>query len=333
MKLLTNGTIVVLILLAIGASPNAYSAFLSVNETGKSFEEVRAGAEGGDAQDQYRLGWMYSTGHLVGQDYSKAAEWYGKSARQGNAQGENALGVLYLNGFGVSQSYDQAIFWYRKAADQEEPKAEFNLGRLYFYGRGVQQDRQEAFRWYERAAEHGDPDAQRIVGTRWVPAGIRGQALLLILALASMAYAVSSRNSHRGSRNGIDWFLFALAASSALYSLAVVYMIPWLDTGQSLAIDHVCFLLRNIFYGLYAAEIAGLVLSGNRKARVQMIALIALALVLIGINVDFALHHTALSNPGVLRAAYAAYGFLLGLVTPLAASWAWGRRVQRTQCA
>jgi uncharacterized protein len=127
-----------LLLASASLSQCAHSTSAPKNEANRSFEEIRAGAEGGNAQDQYRLGWLYSTGHLVAQDYSTAAEWYGKSAQQGNASGENGLGFLYSKGFGVPQSYSQAMLWYRKAADQGDAKAEFNLGGMYYYGRGVQ---------------------------------------------------------------------------------------------------------------------------------------------------------------------------------------------------
>jgi tetratricopeptide (TPR) repeat protein len=333
MELFTKGAFAALVLLALGASRCTYGALLIADETEKSLEEVRTGAEGGNAQDQYRLGWMYSTGHSVGQDYSKAAEWYGKSAQQGNAQGENGLGVLYSNGFGVPQSYDQAILWYHKAADQGDAKAEFNLGGLYYHGRGVQQDYQEAMRWYEKAANQGYPDAQRVVGTRWMPVGIKGEAVLLLLALASIAYAANARNSQRGGWDGVDLPLLTLAASSVLYSLVVVYVLPRLGTDQSLAVDHVCYLLRNVFYGLYAVKIAALVLSGARKAKLKTIAFIVLAVLFIGINVDLAFHHAALSIPRVLRFFYAANGIFMGLIVPAMVTWVWSRRSQSARSA
>jgi TPR repeat protein len=67
-------------------------------------------------------------------DYSKSAEWYGKSAEQGYVIAQNNLGVMYANGQGVHKDYAKAIKWYRKAgphADcrQYDPGSRLSQGR------------------------------------------------------------------------------------------------------------------------------------------------------------------------------------------------------------
>jgi TPR repeat protein len=129
--------------------------------------EIRAQAERGDADAQYRLGRMCAKGEGVPQDYMLAVEWFRKAAQQGNAKGQNAMGTMYASGTGVPQDYMQAIAWYRKAAEQGEMMAQANLGVMYDTGRGVPQDFARAAEWYRKAAEQGYPLAQCNLGVMY----------------------------------------------------------------------------------------------------------------------------------------------------------------------
>ncbi|MFZ1086179.1 MAG: tetratricopeptide repeat protein [Terracidiphilus sp.] len=124
----------------------------------------RISAEQGDAQAQYKLGYMYSHGQGLPQDYAEAFYWFSKSADQGNAMGENGLASMYLIGRGVAQDYAEALRLYQKAADQGYAKAQYNLGKMYYYGEGVLQSNAEAALWYRKAAEQGDVYAQSNLG-------------------------------------------------------------------------------------------------------------------------------------------------------------------------
>jgi len=54
-------------------------------------------AENGLAEAQYRMGKLYHEGTRVEKDYSKAMEWYGKSAVQGNTQAKsNFIDILFI---------------------------------------------------------------------------------------------------------------------------------------------------------------------------------------------------------------------------------------------
>ena len=46
-------------------------------------QQYRPLAGEGDARAQHNLGFMYSTGHGVQQDFAEAARWYRKAAEQG----------------------------------------------------------------------------------------------------------------------------------------------------------------------------------------------------------------------------------------------------------
>ncbi len=76
--------------------------FLSLSASAQTAEELNAKGEE-----------CYDAG-----DYTKAVEYYQKSAEQGDAMAQNNLGVCYDKGDGVPQSYIEAVKWYRKAAEQ-----------------------------------------------------------------------------------------------------------------------------------------------------------------------------------------------------------------------
>ena len=82
------------------------------------FQVTKELAEGGDAEAQNNLGFMYYYGEGVPQDYKEATKWYRLSAEQGNAMAQYNLGNSYYNGEGVPQDYKEAVKWQRKAAEQ-----------------------------------------------------------------------------------------------------------------------------------------------------------------------------------------------------------------------
>jgi Sel1 repeat-containing protein len=131
---------------------------------GEAVGWLRKSAEQGNAKAQYDLGYMYREGKGVPQDYGEGARWCHKAAEQGFAPAEEALGYMYYRGEGVPQDYGDALRWYRKSADQGYARAEAVLGSMYFYGEGVSQDYAAAERWYRKSAEHGNADAQYALG-------------------------------------------------------------------------------------------------------------------------------------------------------------------------
>jgi len=68
------------------------------------------------------------------------------------------LGWFYSNGHGVPQNYGEAAKWYRLAADQGNSSAQFNLGIVYFIGQGVPKNYVRAHVWLNLAAAHGDDE-------------------------------------------------------------------------------------------------------------------------------------------------------------------------------
>ena len=101
---------------------------------------------------QVNLGYEYTNGRGVPQDYAQAMEWYRKAADQGDAQAKYNLGSLYSNGQGVPQDSAQAAAWWRKAADQGHAMAQYMLGLSCYNGQGVPQDFVSAHMWLNLAA-------------------------------------------------------------------------------------------------------------------------------------------------------------------------------------
>lgn len=78
---------------------------------------IRA-AENGDMNAQAQLGWMYSTGRGVPQDYVKAAKWYYLAASQGHGWAQFELGLLYNKGQGVPRDYVLSYMYLNLSASQ-----------------------------------------------------------------------------------------------------------------------------------------------------------------------------------------------------------------------
>lgn len=90
--------------------------------------EVANLAENGDPASQYELGRMYQGGRGVPQDYTKAVEWYRKSAERGYAPAEASLVAMYAGGYGgLPEDHEQAKKWFEKAAEQGNSSAKFGL--------------------------------------------------------------------------------------------------------------------------------------------------------------------------------------------------------------
>ena len=94
------------------------------------------------------LGYMYTQGICVKQDYTKAMKWFRKPAEQGDTFAQFWIGVMYHSGLGVKHDREEAVKWYRMAADQGEPASQANLGELY----RRKEDWAEAYFWRKLAA-------------------------------------------------------------------------------------------------------------------------------------------------------------------------------------
>jgi TPR repeat protein len=162
-----------------------------------TIEEIRAQAEKGDRDAQFRLGEAYGNGEgapedpieavkwwrmaaeqnhagaqnmlgAVAKDEAEAVKWYRKAAEQDLAQAQNSLGECYYFGTGVPEDTIEAVKWLHKAAVQNHPTAQFSMGYLYQIGKGVAKDMSEAVKWYRKAAEQDNAEAQNALGDLYV---------------------------------------------------------------------------------------------------------------------------------------------------------------------
>ena len=155
--------------------------------------ELRPLAERGDAEAQYRLGWMYEFGKGVAADMAQALVWFRKAAAQGNALAQVELGVLYATGEGVVQDDAQAVAWFQKAATQGNATAQYNLGLMYAKGKGVRKDNAQAIAWFRKAADQADVGAQFKRGVAYE----NGEGVAKDDVLAYANYAIAARSGNK----------------------------------------------------------------------------------------------------------------------------------------
>ena len=117
-------------------------------------------ADRGKVQAMLSLGILFEDGDGIGRDLKTAAGWYEKAALQGNADAQQTLGYIYENGNGVPKDVVAAARWYEMAAKQGRVAAQNNLGRFNQLGIGVPKNREKAIYWYEKAAAQGSDAAQ-----------------------------------------------------------------------------------------------------------------------------------------------------------------------------
>ena len=160
-----DGRIAALLTAVVVASMTAASCarLMSLSESPAS-RELRAHAEAGDAQSQYRLGLRYTNGNGVFQNYRAAVGWFHQAAQQGHAPAQYFLAIAYNSGRGADQDHALAVKWFLRAAENGHPRAQNQLANAFINGRGVTRDHAWAARWYGKAARQGHVEAQFSLG-------------------------------------------------------------------------------------------------------------------------------------------------------------------------
>ena len=72
-------------------------------------EDIKIGADKGDAEAQYLLGVAYLNGWEVEQNPSAAVKWLYKSAQKGNANAQVQIGELLEKGEILPLNIDEAV--------------------------------------------------------------------------------------------------------------------------------------------------------------------------------------------------------------------------------
>lgn len=127
-------------------------------------DSIRYQAEQGNADYQYFYGACYEQGWGVPIDYSKAFEWYQKSAQQDQKFSFNALGNLYRTGQGTRQDLQESFKCFQRGTEAKDPQAMLNLGNCHYFGMGTQKDLQQALKWWKESAEYGNAFAKAQMG-------------------------------------------------------------------------------------------------------------------------------------------------------------------------
>ena len=106
------------------------------------------------------LGWCYQLGNGVEQDYAKAVEWFKKGVDQDDGTCMNNLARLIEEGKGTERDYEVALELFKKATENDCARANYHVGRFYENGLGCDKDIDKAKEWYKKAADKGDKDAK-----------------------------------------------------------------------------------------------------------------------------------------------------------------------------
>lgn len=155
----------------------------------QEFSAALKKSEAGDADSQYAVGRMLTTGEGVTKDLNKAIHWYQKAAQQGNTKAMVQLGRAYQHkGIridrskvdemagdefeGVEEDVKKAAEWYQKAADLGDANAQYVLGLafdklsnnnwLWFV---IKHDSAKALEWYQKSANQGNTNAMMNLGS------------------------------------------------------------------------------------------------------------------------------------------------------------------------
>lgn len=117
-------------------------------------------ARQGDAECQYKLGFMYDYSYdfqyYVKSSKEKAAYWYLEAAKNGYIKSFTSIGTCYLFGDGVLRNVEKALYWYSKGAEAGDPYAQYAYGELLLSGGETEQ----AKYWLKKAAVQGHEGAK-----------------------------------------------------------------------------------------------------------------------------------------------------------------------------
>lgn len=121
--------------------------------TGKT-RDLFMSALRGNAEAQFKLGGIYSTGNAEGlpKDPAEKVKWYRLAGEQGHPYAQGNLGHLLREGDGVPRDDVEGFYWTKRAAEQQDVYAH-SLGMLYRDGTGTAKNTAEAAKWFKVAAE------------------------------------------------------------------------------------------------------------------------------------------------------------------------------------
>lgn len=104
------------------------------------------------------LGLLYYSGRIGKQDFSRATDYYLRSAAHGNLIAVQNLGYCYYYGRSVPVDYDKAYHCFLKCALTGDLISLYKVGDMYRYGYYVEKDEREAYRIYCQCDRSVNPE-------------------------------------------------------------------------------------------------------------------------------------------------------------------------------
>jgi len=173
-----------------------------------AFALMAAEAEKGNAGAMLTLGTFYEQGVGIARNYTKALEWYEKSAKAGQAEAYYNVGVCYDIGMGVSADTAKALQNYQKAADMGMALAMYKLSTIFISGIGTARDAAKGIAWLEKGAGAGMAVAANDLGAIYL-SGLLGKkkdekkALSLFMQAADLGSLEAVRSIAGMYKDGI----------------------------------------------------------------------------------------------------------------------------------
>ncbi|MCL2384472.1 MAG: sel1 repeat family protein [Alphaproteobacteria bacterium] len=95
---------------------------------------------------------------FLAHNYVRAAEIFTELAPQGDPIAQTYLGYMYSSGKGVPQDYTVSAGWYSCASKQGVARAQYELGLMYDRAHGVPQDYVRAYAFINLAVAKAGPE-------------------------------------------------------------------------------------------------------------------------------------------------------------------------------
>lgn len=169
----------------------------------KAFTFLLPFAKQGNAEAQFKLGYILEADQGVQKNEQEALEWYKKSAKQNYLKAYRNLGLFFLN----KEKYNEAYKWFKKGAEAGNSYAQFYLGAFYAEGLGVKKDYEKAREWYKKSADQGNVDAQYYLGDLYLQGlGVKkdyAKAVELFKKSANQGYAETQYKLGIIYKNGV----------------------------------------------------------------------------------------------------------------------------------
>lgn len=148
----------------------------------KATRQTNASAVRGNvltAEDYFLLGKAHAEGNGVDQSWTKAAEYWTKSAAGGEKRAQYNLGLLYNEGKGVAYDPHQAFQWIEKSSHQGNSRATGLLGYFYCLGIGTPIDVNKGEALLRKAVKSGDVHAMVMLGDRMLVPRVKGSTSMI----------------------------------------------------------------------------------------------------------------------------------------------------------